>query len=110
MNDELCLMTATVLRERIARREVSPVEVTTAVLDRAQRLQPELNCFITICGEEAMQEARAAERAVMRGEPLGLLHGIPYTCKDLVNTRGVRTMARAGPRCWAARRGASPNC
>jgi aspartyl-tRNA(Asn)/glutamyl-tRNA(Gln) amidotransferase subunit A len=91
MNDELCMLTATALRERIARREVSPVEVTAAVLDRAQRLQPVLNCFITICGEEAMQEARAAERAVMRGEPLGLLHGVPYACKDLVNTRGVRT-------------------
>lgn len=91
MSDELCLMPATVLREQIARREVSPVEVTAAVLDRAQRLQPELNCFITLCAEEAMQEARAAERAVMRGDPLGLLHGIPYTCKDLVNTRGVRT-------------------
>jgi len=91
MTDELCMMTATALRERIARREVSPVEVTAAVLGRARRLQPELNCFITLCGDEAMDEARAAERAVMRGEPLGLLHGIPYTCKDLVNTRGVRT-------------------
>jgi aspartyl-tRNA(Asn)/glutamyl-tRNA(Gln) amidotransferase subunit A len=91
MSEDLCLMSATELCERIARREVSPVEVTQAVLDRAQRLQPELNCFITLCGDEAMEEARAAERAVMRGDPLGLLHGIPYTCKDLVNTRGVRT-------------------
>jgi aspartyl-tRNA(Asn)/glutamyl-tRNA(Gln) amidotransferase subunit A len=90
MND-LCEMPATVLREKIARREVSPVEVTKAVLDRAFRLQPVLNCFITICADEAMQEARAAEQAVMRNEPLGLLHGIPYACKDLVNTRGVRT-------------------
>src|SRR5947207_1727070 len=52
MSDELCMMTATELRERIARREVSPVDVTTAVLDRAQRLQPALNCFITICADE----------------------------------------------------------
>ncbi|MGC1173229.1 amidase [Polaromonas sp.] len=91
MGDDLCQMPATVLRRKIAQREVSPVEVTQAVLDRAHRLQPVLNCFITICADEAMQEARAAEQALMRNEPLGLLHGIPYTCKDLVNTRGVRT-------------------
>jgi aspartyl-tRNA(Asn)/glutamyl-tRNA(Gln) amidotransferase subunit A len=91
MSDDLCHMPATVLRQKIAQREVSPVEVTQAVLNRAHRLQPVLNCFITICAEEAMEEARAAERALMRGEPLGLLHGIPYACKDLVNTRGVRT-------------------
>jgi len=91
MGDDLCHLPATVLREKIVRREVSPVEVTQAVLDRATRLQPALNCFITLCAEEAMQEARAAEQAVARKEPLGLLHGIPYTCKDLVNTRGVRT-------------------
>ena len=91
MDDDLCQMPAAVLRQKIAQREVSPVEVTQAVLDRAHRLQPVLNCFITICAEEAMQEAHAAEQALMRNEPLGLLHGIPYTCKDLVNTRGVRT-------------------
>lgn len=91
MGNDLCQMPATVLRQKIAQREVSPVEVTQAVLDRAHRLQPVLNCFITICADEAMQEARAAEQALMRNEPLGLLHGIPYACKDLVNTRGVRT-------------------
>jgi aspartyl-tRNA(Asn)/glutamyl-tRNA(Gln) amidotransferase subunit A len=91
MSDDLCQMPATVLRRKIARREVSPVEVTQAMLDRALQLQPVLNCFITICADDAMQEARAAERALMRNETLGLLHGIPYTCKDLINTRGVRT-------------------
>lgn len=91
MSEELCFMSATALRERIVRRDLSPVEITQAVLDRAERLQPELNCFITLCRNEAMQEARTAEQALMRGDPLGLLHGIPFTCKDLVNTRGIRT-------------------
>ncbi|MDR6536392.1 amidase [Variovorax soli] len=91
MTEELCFWTAVRLREAIARREVSPVEVTRAVLDRAARLQPKLNCFITLCADEAMREAKAAEQAVMRGEATGLLHGIPYACKDLVNTRGVKT-------------------
>ncbi|MCY1207480.1 Acylamidase [compost metagenome] len=91
MNEELCFLPAVRLREAITAREVSPVEVTRAVLDRATRLQSTLNCFITLCHDEAMREARAAERALMRGEAAGLLHGIPYACKDLVNTRGVRT-------------------
>lgn len=91
MAEEFCFWTAVRLREAIAHREVSPVEATRAVLDRATRLQPKLNCFITLCPDEAMRDAKAAEQAVMRGEPTGLLHGIPYACKDLVNTKGVKT-------------------
>src|SRR5438093_12589742 len=89
MTEELCFWPAVRLREAIARREISPVEVTRAVLQRATRLQPKLNCFITLCPDEAMRDAKAAEQALMRGDPTGLLHGIPYACKDLVNTRGV---------------------
>ena len=91
MSGDICLLSAVELGARIARREVSPVEVTQAVLDRIARLQPVLNCFITVCAEAALAESRAAERAVMRGEALGVLHGVPYTAKDLVDTRGVRT-------------------
>src|SRR4051794_33224564 len=97
MTEELCFVSAAELRARIGRKDVSPVEIVSAVLERAQRLQPELNCFITICGEEAMAEARRAERAVMTGEPQGLLHGIPFTVKDIVNTKGVRTTFGAIP-------------
>jgi aspartyl-tRNA(Asn)/glutamyl-tRNA(Gln) amidotransferase subunit A len=91
LNEELCFWPAVRLRKAIAAREISPVDVTRAVLARAERLQPELNCFITLCADEAMRDARQAEQAVMRGQSLGLLHGIPYACKDLVNTQGVRT-------------------
>jgi aspartyl-tRNA(Asn)/glutamyl-tRNA(Gln) amidotransferase subunit A len=97
MRDELCFLPAAELRARIARKDVSPVEIVSAVLERAERLQPSLNCFITLCGDEAMAEAKQAERAVISGKPLGLLHGIPYTVKDLVNTRGVRTTFGAIP-------------
>lgn len=88
---DLCAMSATEMRQRIARRELSPVEVTEAVLRRADALQPRLNCFITLCHEQALQQARDAEAAVLRGDPLGALHGIPFTAKDLVDTAGVRT-------------------
>jgi aspartyl-tRNA(Asn)/glutamyl-tRNA(Gln) amidotransferase subunit A len=62
-----------------------------AVLARAERLQPVLNCFITLIPEQAMAAAKHAEDEVMQGKLLGLLHGIPYAAKDLVNTAGVRT-------------------
>src|SRR6516162_240121 len=97
MSDDLCFLSAVELRGRIIRKEVSPVEVTRAVLARAEALQPELNCFITLCGDEAMAQARAAEYQLMAGEPLGLLHGIPLTVKDIVNTRGVTTTFGAVP-------------
>ncbi|AOY98810.1 glutamyl-tRNA amidotransferase [Cupriavidus sp. USMAHM13] len=97
MHEDPCLLPATVLRERIARRELSPVELTEAVLARAARLQPELNCFITLCAEQAMEAARAAEQAQMAGRATGLLHGIPFTVKDIVNTQGVRTTFGALP-------------
>ncbi|MFI4998617.1 MAG: amidase [Reyranellales bacterium] len=91
MNDDLCRLPASTLRGKIAEREVSPVELTKAVLARAEKLQPVLNCFITIAGDYALKAAQAAEDAVMQGKPLGLLHGIPFAAKDLVNTAGVRT-------------------
>src|SRR3546814_6506123 len=69
----------------------SPVEATQAVLRRIERLQPRLNAFITVAGEQALRDARAAEQAVMDGRPLGPLHGVPFSVKDLCNTAGVRT-------------------
>ncbi len=91
MQDDLCLLPATELCLLIRRKKISPAELTSAVLSRAERLQPMLNCFITLAPEAALQAAAEAEQAVMRGEPLGLLHGIPCSVKDIVNTKGMRT-------------------
>lgn len=97
MSTDLCFLSATELRERITSKKVSPVEIVSAALARAEALQPELNCFITLCGDEAMAAAREAERKVMAGERLGLLHGLPVTVKDIVNTKGVKTTFGAVP-------------
>jgi aspartyl-tRNA(Asn)/glutamyl-tRNA(Gln) amidotransferase subunit A len=97
LSQDLCFLSATELRLLIARREVSPLDVTRTILQRAERRQPELNCFITLCGEQALAEAKAAEQQMMAGDPIGLLHGIPITVKDIVNTRGVRTTFGAIP-------------
>src|SRR5260370_6425309 len=88
---DLCRLPASVLRGYVANRKVSPVELTEAVLARAEKLQPVLNCFITLVADQARAAARQAEDAVMQGKTLGLLHGIPFAAKDLVNTAGVRT-------------------
>lgn len=79
------------LAEAIRAKRISPVEVMRAVLDRAERSQPLLNAFVTLCPERAMAEAREAESAVMRGDAPAPLHGVPLHVKDLVPTAGVRT-------------------
>jgi aspartyl-tRNA(Asn)/glutamyl-tRNA(Gln) amidotransferase subunit A len=88
---EICEMPATTMRRLVAQRELSPVEIVEAVLRRADALQPQLNCFITLCHEQALQQAREAEQALMRGDASGLLHGLPFTVKDIVDTANVRT-------------------
>ena len=90
-NDELCWMPAADLAAGIARRKISPVEVVDAVLARIEALE-RLNAYVTVDAEGARHAARAAERAVMRkGARLGPLHGVPFSVKDLVVTKGVRT-------------------
>lgn len=71
---------------------LSPVEVTQALLDQAERSQPTLNAFITITAESALTQARAAERRLLLGEATPLL-GVPITLKDVYDQRGVPTTA-----------------
>src|SRR6478736_7285424 len=77
----------------VQKKEVSPVELTSACLERIERLNPKLNAFITVTGETAMEEARRAETEIARGEWKGPLHGIPLAVKDLIETAGDRTTA-----------------
>jgi aspartyl-tRNA(Asn)/glutamyl-tRNA(Gln) amidotransferase subunit A len=97
MSDDPCFLSAADLRRRISCKEISPLEVTRAVLARAERLQPELNCFITLCADKALAQAKDAEHRIMTGEPLRILDGIPFTVKDIVNTKDVRTTFGAIP-------------
>jgi aspartyl-tRNA(Asn)/glutamyl-tRNA(Gln) amidotransferase subunit A len=91
--EELCFAPATELARMIRDKSRSPVEIMEATLQRAQALNSRLNAICTPTYETAMQAARAAEAAVMRGDQLGILHGVPTTIKDLAFTKGVRTMA-----------------
>ncbi len=92
MSDEdLGFMTAVEAARRIRAKELSPVELTHAVLRRAEVVQHANNAFITISDDVARAEAKRAEDAVMAGNDLGPLHGVPFTVKDLVNTKNVKT-------------------
>jgi aspartyl-tRNA(Asn)/glutamyl-tRNA(Gln) amidotransferase subunit A len=81
------------LAPRIRKKEISPVELTTAVLERIAAIDANVKAFITVMADEARAAAKAAEAAITRGKYLGPLHGIPVAVKDLYYTRGVKTTA-----------------
>jgi Asp-tRNA(Asn)/Glu-tRNA(Gln) amidotransferase A subunit family amidase len=91
---DLCYAPATELAARIRSRELSPVDVVANALARIEEVGERLNCFCFVFAEEALAEAREAERAVMSGATLGPLHGVPVAFKDLtpmagrISTRG----------------------
>jgi aspartyl-tRNA(Asn)/glutamyl-tRNA(Gln) amidotransferase subunit A len=88
---DLTFASATELARMIAAREVSPVEVVRAHLERITALDGSLRTFITLTSDAALAAAAAAEAAVVAGHPLGPLHGVPLGLKDLYDTAGVRT-------------------
>ena len=85
-------MSATALARRIARRDVSAVEVMRSHLARIEEVNPWLNAIVTLLPEETLlADAAKADAAVAAGDPLGPLHGLPVAHKDLTLTRGIRT-------------------
>lgn len=97
--NEICRMSATEIRANIVAKALSPVEVTDAVLERIESLDPAIRAFCTVTSDPARATARRIEDAVVRGEPLGPLAGIPVSVKDLLFTEGVRTAGGS----WAYR-------
>ncbi|MFA5027247.1 MAG: amidase family protein [Candidatus Methylomirabilota bacterium] len=88
---ELCDLSAVKMRRLIGAKTISPVELLESCLARIAAVNPRLNAFTSMATERARAEARAAEAAVLRGEPLPLLHGLPIGIKDLQETAGLRT-------------------
>src|SRR6266571_3479979 len=88
---ELCFTSASVLAEQIRTKKLSPVELFNIILARVQELDPSLHAFVTLDLTRANDAAHAAENAVMHGETLGPLHGIPLPIKDLEVTKDLRT-------------------
>jgi Asp-tRNA(Asn)/Glu-tRNA(Gln) amidotransferase A subunit family amidase len=86
-----CDLTAVEARHLIGTKELSPVELLESCISRIEAVNPTVNAIVATCYERAREEAQSAERAVMQGEPLGALHGLPFGVKDLNCTEGVRT-------------------
>ncbi|MGW8972357.1 amidase [Streptomyces platensis] len=89
---DICFLDATDLAARIRARELSPLEVVQAHLDRIEEVNPKLNAVVTVTAEQALDAAKAAQEAVLHDRPLGPLHGVPFTIKDSLDAAGVRTM------------------
>ncbi len=87
---ELTKLSARKLAALVRGREVSPVEIVEAYLRRIEQLNPQLNAIVTLA-PDAIDRAREAEDAIMRGREVGLLHGVPLTIKDTIETKGLRT-------------------
>lgn len=79
------------LSEKIAGKQISPVEVTRELLNRIETMNPKLNAFITILREEALEDAKKVEQEIIAGYLRGPLHGIPIGLKDLISTKNIRT-------------------
>lgn len=92
---ELPFLTITQLTAAIRKRDVSPLEVTQAMLERIERLNPEVHAFITVTSDLALQQAKEAEVELAKGMDLGALPGVPIALKDLYATKDIRTTAQS---------------
>ena len=88
---QIPFLSATELSGLIQSREVSPVEATQAYLERIEAVDGQLNSYITVCGDEALAQARQAEEDISAGRYAGPMHGIPVAVKDQFNTQGILT-------------------
>src|SRR6187551_2989657 len=91
MTDELHYLSIARAAELIRKRKLSPLELTTALLERIATFDPQLNAFITVTVDLALEQARRAEREIANGDYRGTLHGIPFGLKDIYNTKGILT-------------------
>ena len=89
--EEIPFLTVTELAPLLERREVSPVEATEAYLERIDRVDSQLNSYITVCREEARAAAQEAEGEIAAGRYRGPLHGVPVAVKDQLDSKGIRT-------------------
>jgi aspartyl-tRNA(Asn)/glutamyl-tRNA(Gln) amidotransferase subunit A len=88
---DIPFLSATQLASLIEARQVSPEEALHAYLDRIEQVGPKVNAYITVCADEAVQQARQAGQEIQQGRYRGPLHGIPVAVKDQVHTTGILT-------------------
>lgn len=91
MDSELAYSSATDLLRLISTKQISPVDITELYFNRIEKLDSQLNSYLLLTRDYAMQSAKKAETAVMKGDELGALHGLPISIKDSQMTKGFRT-------------------
>jgi len=91
MSHELHYLSIAEASRQISARQLSPVELTRAYLERIDALNPKLHAFITVTADLAMDSARAAERDIASQGPRSPMHGIPFALKDIYDTAGIAT-------------------
>jgi len=89
--EDICFMSACDMVEKIKTQELTSVEITEAIIERIEKINPIINAYCTPTFELARDMAKAADDKVKKGEKLGILHGIPTSIKDLMETKGIRT-------------------
>src|SRR6516225_8576338 len=82
----------------IERRQLSPVALTQAFLDRIAAIDPQLNAYLLVTADQALDQARIAEAEIMAGNYRGTMHGIPFALKDIYCTAGIRTTCHSRTR------------
>src|SRR4029079_12923557 len=97
LDSAIHFLTIRELAAKIRAKQLSPVELTHAVLERLETMGPRYNAVVTVMRESAEREARAAENEIVHGRWKGLLHGVPYGVKDLVATKDAPTTWGAAP-------------
>src|SRR4051812_25051234 len=90
MSNEIVFSDASALAQLVRSKALSPVEIMQAHLDRIAAVDPAINAIVTVA-QDALEAARQAEAAVLSGQELGPLHGVPFTVKDSIDTAGVPT-------------------
>jgi aspartyl-tRNA(Asn)/glutamyl-tRNA(Gln) amidotransferase subunit A len=91
VTEEFGFLTIAEAARLIERKELSPVELTNALIRRTEALDPQINAYLLLTAERALDQARGAEREIMAGNYRGPLHGIPFGLKDIYATAGIRT-------------------
>src|SRR5712692_3627264 len=90
-DSDLCYLAIAEAARMLESRRLSPVELTQAYLERVERLNPKVHAFITVISDDALSNARAAEKEIMAGHYRGPMHGIPIAVKDIFAANGYRT-------------------
>lgn len=92
---ELCFLSVEEASRLLRSKRLSPVELVRSHVERIEQVDRQVRAYVTLVAEQAMADARRAEAAIMRGDYLGPLHGIPYALKDLFDTKGIRTTGQS---------------